>query len=283
MHKATPSKTAERVALRRAEHQIYDNPRVFEDPLALRIIGAEASAALAADPEEAQNPVAQRRRAFFAVRSRYAEDVLAASVRQGVRQCVILGAGLDTFAYRNPFSKLGLRVFEVDHPATQTSKRERLTTVGIAIPPELSYVPVDFEEQSVLIELEGNGFEPCRPTFFSWLGVTPYLTRAAFDATLGMISGLAAGSGVVFDFVADRRFLTPAEQIALSRVGSSVELAGEPFKLFFDPTKLVDDLRQLGFQHIECLDSKEMNQRYFANRSDRLRVFGGIGHLLSAR
>ncbi len=282
MQNATASATAERVALHRAAHQLYDHPRVFDDPLALRIIGPEASAALAADPEGAQKPAARRRRAFFAVRSRYAEDALAASFESGVRQCVILGAGLDTFAYRNPFSESALRIFEVDHPATQTFKRELLTAAGIAIPPKLSFVPIDFEEQSILIELVRAGFDTCRPAFFSWLGVTPYLTRAAFDATVEMISGLPRDSGVVFDFVRDRRLLTTAEQVALSRVESRVELAGEPFKMFFEPAKLVDDLRQLGFQHIESLDSLEINQRYFANRRDGLRVFGGIGNLVSA-
>ena len=283
MRQASASRTAERVARRRAAHQIFDKPRVFEDPLALRIIGAEASAALRADPEEAQKPSARGMRAFFAARSRYAEDELASNVRRGVRQCVILGAGLDTFAYRNPFIGVGLRVFEVDHPATQTWKRERLQTVGIATPPGLSFVPIDFEEQSLPAELGRAGFDPSQPAFFSWLGVTPYLTRTAFDATVGFIAPLPRNSGVVFDFVIERPFLTPTEQVALSRLESRVELAGEPFKLFFEPAKLTQDLRQSGFEHVECLDAAEMNHRYFADRADALRIRGGSGRLLSAR
>ncbi len=145
MHRTTPSKTAERVALHRAAHQIYDYLRVFDDPLALGIIGVEARAALATDPEEAQKSAARRRRAFFAVRSRYAEDVLATSIQSRVRQYVILGAGLDTFAYRNSSSKSAPRVFEVDHPATQAFKRELLAAAGITIPPELSFVPANFD------------------------------------------------------------------------------------------------------------------------------------------
>ena len=283
MRPAIASRTAERVARRRAAHQIFDEPRVFEDPLALRIIGAEASAALPADPEEAQKPSARGMRAFVAVRSRYAEDELASSVRRGVRQCVILGAGLDTFAYRNPFTGVGLRVFEVDHPATQTWKRERLQTVGIATPPGLSFVPIDFEEQSLPAELGRAGFDPSQPAFFSWLGVTPYLTRTAFDATVGFIAPLPRNSGVVFDFVIERHFLTPTEQVALSGLESRVELAGEPFKLFFEPAKLTQDLRQSGFEHVEYLDAAEMNHRYFADRADALRIRGGSGRLLSAR
>jgi methyltransferase (TIGR00027 family) len=283
MRQAIASRTAERVALRRAAHQIFDEPRVFEDPLALRIVGTEATAALQADQVEAQKPSARSMRAFFAARSRYAEDELASSVRRGVRQCVILGAGLDTFGYRNPFSGVDLRVLEVDHPATQTWKRERLEKAGIEIPPQLAFVPINFEEQSLAAELGRAGFDASQPAFFSWLGVTPYLTRTAFDGTITFIAALPRNSEIVFDFVVDRRFLTPLELDALRRLESRLELAGEPFKLFFEPARLEQDLRHLGFTHIECLASVEINRRYFADRADALRILSGHGNLLSAR
>src|ERR1017187_5284252 len=121
------SKTANRVAIRRAAHQLLDQPKVLDDPLALRIIGSEAAHDLRSNPKE-HHAFSRAFRAFMAARSRYAEDELARAVAHGITQYVVLGAGLDTFAYRNPHS--GLRVFVVDHPATQAWKREHLETAG---------------------------------------------------------------------------------------------------------------------------------------------------------
>src|SRR5580704_4643658 len=153
MRSDAPSRTAQRVAMRRAAHQLLDNPIVFEDPLAVAI--AEG------DPEpsaDAPLPYSRALRAFLVVRSRYGEDQLARAVARGVRQYVVLGAGLDTFAYRNPFQSSGLHVFEVDHPATQAWKREQLRSAGIAVPQSLTFVPVDFERQVLPDELRQAGF-----------------------------------------------------------------------------------------------------------------------------
>src|SRR5271168_1087136 len=170
------SRTARRVAIRRAAHQLLDHPRVLDDPLALRIIGLEAAEELRTNPKE-HHAFARAFRAFMAARSRYAEDELARAVAHGVRQYVVLGAGLDTFAYRNPHA--GLRVFEVDHPATQAWKREQLQAGEIAIPASLTFVPIDFERQTLAAGLDQAGFDTRAAAFFSWLGVTPYLTREA--------------------------------------------------------------------------------------------------------
>src|SRR5271169_4489280 len=165
------SRTAQRVAIRRAAHQLLDQPRVLDDPLALRIIGSEAAEELRSNPKE-HHAFSRAFRAFMAARSRYAEDELAHVVAQGVKQYLVLGAGLDTFAYRNPHP--GLRVFEVDHPATQAWKREQLQEASIPIPPSLTFVPVDFEQQTLADGLERSGFDLNASAFFSWLGVTPY-------------------------------------------------------------------------------------------------------------
>src|SRR5271169_5540690 len=149
------SRTAQRVAIRRAAHQLLDRPRVLDDPLALRIIGSEAAEELRSNPKE-HHAFSRAFRAFMAARSRYAEDELARAVAHGVRQYVVLGAGLDTFAYRNPHP--GLRVFEVDHPATQAWKREQLLAAGIAIPFSLTFVPIDFERQTLADGLVQCGF-----------------------------------------------------------------------------------------------------------------------------
>ncbi len=277
MRSDTPSRTAQRVAGRRAAHQLLDHPKVFEDPLAVAIADGESEPS--ADP---QTPHSRALRAFLAVRSRYAEDQLAGAVAQGVRQYVVLGAGLDTFAYRNPFQSSGLHVFEVDHPRTQEWKRARLRDARIPVPREMTFAAVDFERQSLEDGLLQAGFEKQRPAFFSWLGVTPYLSRSAFDTTLQFIAGMPSGSGVVFDYAVERLLLSPAQQLALDAMAERVARAGEPFQLFFEPATLASDLAHAGFTNLEDLGAEEINARYFAGRSDGLRVSGG-GRLLSAQ
>lgn len=277
MQDAQPSRTAQRVAMRRAAHQLLDDPRVFEDPLAVAIAG------MSERPADAQQPFSRALRAFIAVRSRYAEDQLARAVLQrGVRQYVVLGAGLDTFAYRNSLRSLGLQVFEVDYPATQAWKRARLSAAGIAIPDQMTFAAVDFETQSLDVRLQEAGFRRNACAFFSWLGVTPYLSRPAFDSTVQCIAGMPPGSGLAFDFAVERSLLSPIQQLALDALAERVARAGEPFQLFFDPAALVSDLAKLGFGGIEDLGGDQINARYFAGRADGLAVSGG-GHLLSAQ
>jgi methyltransferase (TIGR00027 family) len=277
MHEYGASRTALGVAARRAAHQMLDRPPIFEDPLALAIAGAEAVEKAASEA----SPAALR--AFIAARSRFAEDELARAVERGVRQYVVLGAGLDTFAYRNPHAALGLRVFEVDHPASQEWKRGRLRTVGIEIPVETVFVAADFERQSLADALPSAGFRAGEPAFFSWLGVVPYLTESAFLATMSFIAGLPPASGVVFDYGVARHTLSPREQLALDALASRVAAAGEPFQLFFDPAALAAQVRQLGFRHLEDLDAAKINARYFRDRADGLSIRGRAGHLLSVR
>jgi methyltransferase (TIGR00027 family) len=271
------SRTAQRVAVRRAAHQLHDHPRILDDPLAVRIIGTQALEELRTSRRESRG-FARSFRALMAVRSRYAEDQLARAVAEGVNQYVVLGAGLDTFACRNPHP--GLRVFEVDHPATQAWKREQLHAASIAIPPSLTFVPINFERQSLAEELRHAGFNHREPVFFSWLGVTMYLTQAAFATTLSFIAGMPAGSGVVFDFAIDRKLLNLGQRIALEVLANRVAAAGEPFRLYLNPTALQEELKGLGFRRTEFLDGAQLNARYFSDRNDNLRV--GLGHLMGA-
>lgn len=256
--------------MRRAAHQILDIPPVFADPLAMRIVGGQTAAR-----------DLSWFRAFMAVRSRYSEDQLAAAVARGATQCVVLGAGLDTFAYRNPYP--GLRVFEVDHPATQAWKRQRLEKAEIAVPASMTFVPVDFETQTLRDGLDAAGFQFDRITFFSWLGVVPYLTDEAFESTLRLIASLPPDSGVVFDYGTKRDSLSFLERIARDALAARVAAAGEPFKLFLDPGELAPRLRALGFAEPEDLGGKELNARYFQGRGDCLKLKGSSGRLLSAR
>jgi methyltransferase (TIGR00027 family) len=278
MNEGRPSRTAQRVAVRRAAHQLLDRPLILEDPYALKIIGPDAEAATMA---KAHGQVSSSFRAFMAVRSRYSEDELANAVARGVRQYVVLGAGLDTFAWRNLFSEV--RVFEVDFPATQHWKRQRLANVGMGEPPSLTFAPVDFESQTLANGLQKAGFRADQPAYFSWLGVTMYLTAEAFDATAGFIGALPAGSGVTFDYAVERSELGVFEKIALDHLGRKVAAMGEPFQLFFKPAELAARLRALGFRDIEDVGKDELNTRYLANRHDGLRLRGGIGRLMRAR
>ena len=184
MEASRSSGTAEGIALMRAVHLSIDgDPKIFADPLAASFLGPELATALKTTPQMFQTPALRSLRAVFVVRHRYAEDELAKALARGVSQYVILGAGLDSFAYRRPDLRQTLHVYEVDHPATQQWKRQRLTDLGIAIPDNLTFIPIDFEVQTLAEGLAASTFRHDEPAFFSWLGVTQYLTANAVFST----------------------------------------------------------------------------------------------------
>jgi methyltransferase (TIGR00027 family) len=266
-----PSRTALRVAMRRAAHQLIDKPPVMDDPIAVRLMSPETvGPSYARDLERAMHSVGRDFRCIMAARSRYAEDQLAASVAAGVRQYVVLGAGLDTFAYRNPFPEL--RVFEVDFPATQEWKRWVLDVSGVALPENLTFAAVDFEHQALADGLEVAGLDFSQPAFFSWLGVVPYLTLPAFRATLTVAGGFPEGSAVTFDYAFPPETLGPMRRIIYERLAARVAAAGEPFQLFFTAEQTEAEFRQAGFHRVEQVDTAELNRRYFANRADGLKL-----------
>ncbi len=278
MDEALPSRTALRVALRRAAHQLYDSPVVFHDPIAVPILGETYAEELQRTRFHMEKPYSLAMRAFLVARSRSAEENLARAVANGVTQYVLLGAGLDTFGYRNPHSQL--RVFEVDHPATQMWKRDLLMRSNLAIPANLSYVPVNFERQSLSAELEKSGFDMLAPAFFALLGVVPYLTLDAFRATVQFLSERPARSGVALDYGQPRHVLPPLEQLGRDSLAARVELAGEPFQLFFTPEEIAAELS--AFRRVEDIGAEEMNALYFTHRHDRLAVRGKSGRVLCA-
>lgn len=284
MQEAQPSRTALRVALRRAAHQVHDaRPRVFDDPLAVRILPDDARAELARTPDKVRRPFSAALRAFMVTRARLAEDVLRAVVEDadGNVQYLVLGAGLDTFAYRNPFAKV--RVFEVDHPATQAWKRECLLAAAMDVPTNAVLVPVDFERDTLRGKLDADGFDWNMPTVVAWLGVVPYLTRAAFRETLRVVGSMAQGSHLVFDYAYPRAALPPVEQLMLDSLGARVAQAGEPFQLFFTGDELREELREAGLRMVEDLTTADLNQRYFEGRSDGLLLRGTAGHIAHTR
>ena len=282
MHEAIPSRTALRVALRRAAHQIHDaKPLVFDDPLAVRILGKEFEEELKRTPDSVRRPHSAAMRAWMVARARLAEDTLAAGVRElGVRQYLVLGAGLDTFACRNPFD--GVRVFEVDHPATQAWKLEMLAGAGIVPPMSAKFVAVDFERDSLRLKLREAGFDEAVPTVTAWLGVVPYLTLEAFRATIALLGEFTCGSQMVFDYAQPREALPPVEQLMLDSLSARVALAGEPFQVFFTPEQLAEELDWLGLRVVEDLDGEALTARYFAGRTDGLVLRGRAGRVCVA-
>ena len=282
MQENRPSVTARGVAMIRAAHQLYDHPPVLDDPVALAILGPDGKIVRARRGRWFTG-LSRRLRAFLVARSRVAEDALAEAVTRDVRQYVILGAGLDTFAYRNPYPATQLRVFEVDHPATQAWKRGLLTASGIALPEALTFVPVDFERQALPEALRAAGFQPGERTFFSWLGVTMYLTReVVFDTLRYVAHSLPYGSGIVFDYAAPPRKVAPLRRLLYRYLVRRVARAGEPFKSFFVPAALAQELRTFGYSRLEDLGAAELNARYFRDRTDGLRV-DGPARVMNAR
>jgi methyltransferase (TIGR00027 family) len=277
MKQGEPSRTALAAAAHRAAHQILEGGRIFSDPLAVRILGRDAES-IAREAEA--DPSRRRMRLFIAARTRFAEDALAAGVEGGVRQLVVLGAGLDTYAYRSPFGDR-LRVFEVDHPATQEWKRQRLIEAAIPLPQALTFASVDFERDTLSVRLASAGFDRQFPAFFTWLGVVPYLTASAMWETLAYIATLPGGTRVVFDYANPPESLAPEIRQEHDRRAAKVAGLGEPWKNYWQTGDLHDGLAARGFTEIEDLGPAEIRMRYFPQRSGPAPSSGG--HILLAR
>jgi methyltransferase (TIGR00027 family) len=176
-----------------------------------------------------------------------------------------------------------LHVFEVDHPATQAWKRERLALAGIAAPESLTFAPVDFERQTLDDGLARAGFQLDAPAFFSWLGVTPYLARETTLNTLRLLHSLSPANAVTFDFAVPRESLSVASKVSFDLLAGRVAAVGEPFVGFFEPEELRLRLGDIGFRQVEVLGPDAINRRYFDQRADGLRVAGALAQLVSAR
>ena len=280
IHRGEPSRSALRVATLRAVHALLDDPVVLDDPVALPLLGRETAEALKADPFVHNDSMSRALRASLVARSRVAEDELARRVEGGLRQYVVLGAGLDTFAARNVHRAKGLRVFEVDHPSTQRWKRQALQAAGLDVG-DTVFVPVDFERDGLLHALGDAGVELDQPVFFGWLGVTLYLTPDAVLKTLAAVAKLPRGSGIVFDYRIPPEQLNPLERVAVDFVSQQIAAMGEPWLSAFDPAALKRQLQELGFADVDDLDGDRLNQRYFARRKDGLRTGSGT-HVMCA-
>jgi methyltransferase (TIGR00027 family) len=210
-------------------------------------------------------------RLFVAVRSRFAQDRLTQAVERGVRQVVVLGAGLDTTALRNPH----VAVFEVDHPATQEWKREQIAAMAIALPAGLRFAPVDFERQSLGDGLALAGFDAGAPAFFVWLGVVPYLSRKAIHTTLDFTASIPGGE-IVFDYSEPPENYPPGQRKLMMALVERVAALGEPFRSYFDPPEITALLKSKGFGEIEDMGPREIGARFLGRRIPASRAGGHV-------
>jgi methyltransferase (TIGR00027 family) len=266
-----PSQTAMTAAAARAAHLLVDSePRIFADSLAALLLGDKAESYLRYHREHGDHPLLAGTRAQATCRSRFTEDQLVLAAARGTAQYVILGAGLDSFACRSELAGR-LRVFEVDHPATQQRKRALLAAAGLAEPPTLTWVPVDFETDELIASLTAAGLDPSAPAFVSWLGVTMYLTAEAIGATLASLSRLAPGSELVTDYMltADLR---DADGVAYADlVMPDSERRGEPWLSFFTPEQMTGLLTRHGFTGVRDVRQRDAVSAALWERTDLLR------------
>jgi methyltransferase (TIGR00027 family) len=247
---------------------VDEPPRILDDPVSLTLLGPEGIEGMRQNAGAFAKRGTLALRSHVIVRSRFAEDRLAEAVRRGVRQYVILGAGGDTFAYRQPQWAHELRIVEVDHPATQDAKRAKLAASGVPVPDNLTFAPVDFEAVPLRDALQANGVDLAQPVFFSWLGVTMYLTEPAVDAVLRLVAGGARASEIVFTFAQPPGLF----DVGGRRLAKMCAAIGEPWLSYFTPKGLRKKLSNMGFSTVYFLTADDARARYFRGRTDRLPV-----------
>lgn len=261
------SRTAVSVAILRALHQLCDaSPKILDDPVVPLLLDADVLQNARNSPEWLDAPRAKALRSHIVLRSRYAEDCLREAVARGVRQYVILGSGFDTFAYRQPAWARGLRIFEVDHPASQRAKLERLRSCGILRPANLEFVAADFETPSWRDTLASSSLEFTAPAFFSCLGVLVYLTADAIQSAFRLVASFPALSEIVFTF----------SQGGVESLAHDAAASGEPWRTYFDPDSLAAALTRDGFSEVAFLSPGGAIDLYYRDRMDALPPPGRI-------
>ena len=273
------SKTAEAAAMARAAHRRYDRPIVFDDSYALALTSpfwrlvCRVPALHWLILKKIMRPLRPVMGQVVS-RARYTEDCLEAAITRGVNQYVVVGAGLDSFALRRSDLLQRIDVFELDHPATQSEKRERIQQLGISLPDRLHFIPIDFEKQSLEKALSDSAFSREKRAFFSWLGTAPYLPAEIVLEVLRSISSYAAPrSELVFDYAVPASMLSPDALQTVRSLKKFTSRRDEPLRSAFFPSTLCERLAQFGFTVVENLSPEEQNERYFSNRDDELQSF----------
>lgn len=274
-----PDNTAVRTALWRALHvQIDPGPHIIEDETGLKLIAPEEGWQQRPDMDP---EFTKRLRAAMVARARFIEDLIIEQSKQGILQYVLLGAGLDTFAQRRPDIAAQLQIYEIDQPDTQTWKQQRLKELGFGIPKGLHFVPVNFETASWWEQLLKNGFDLQKPAVVACTGVSLYLTKDAIKAILDQVTTLAPGSILAMTFYLPMALMEEADRPLQEIAEKGARAAGTPFVSFFAPEEILDIARQAGFRKMELISSKDLAQRYFADRTDQFYPASGEAFLLA--
>jgi methyltransferase (TIGR00027 family) len=270
-----------RVALWRGLHVEIDSPpHVLDDTVGLQLVAPDEGWRNRPD----MSPFTRPFRASIVARARFIEDLVAERLEEGISQYVILGAGLDTFAQRRPELASRLAVFEIDRPGPQAWKQQRLVELGFGIPSFLRFVPVDFEAGDSWWErLEAAGFNSARPSVVASTGVSMYLTKAAIEATLRLIAGLASGSTLAMSFMLPIELADPDVRPGIERAMAGARVNGTPFISFFTPAEMLALAREAGFKDVRHVSAATLAERYFAGRTDGLRPPNNAEELLVAR
>jgi methyltransferase (TIGR00027 family) len=267
--------------MRRAAHQILDRPLLFEDPIAVGLVPECSEQAIRDNPKEFDGAAQGLVRAVFAVRNRFAEDRLAEAAARGAGQYVIVGAGLDTFPWRQPLFAKSMRIFFVDHPPTLAWSMERFRERGLPAPPNVVFVAADLEARELGARLDENGFDRGTATFFSVLGVTQYITRDAIEALFGFAASLPAQSEIVSSFAPADDELAPEELTGRNWGITVAAPSGEPWLTRLSASEVFGLLTRIGFGEVFHLSKKRLRERYFSDRNDTLKA-NGIDHLFAA-
>jgi methyltransferase (TIGR00027 family) len=264
------SRTAIGVAVLRALHELYDDaPKILSDPIIPLLLDKEVLQKAKANLEWYQDPLTTALRSHVVLRSRYAEDSLHEAVVSGVHQYVILGAGFETFAYRQPAWADPLRIFEVDHPASQRAKMKRLRLAGVSLPPNLEFVSADFETTSLRDILSHSSLDFTAPAFFSCLGVLVYLAEDSVKAIFQVTASFPKLSEIVFTF-SQGNLASRDERGSRPALAESAAAVGEPWRTYHDPDVLRRELFEIGFSGVSFLSPQEAKDRYYRDRCDGL-------------
>jgi methyltransferase (TIGR00027 family) len=266
-----PSGTALTAAAARAAHLIVDDePRIFTDPLAARLLGSRADELIGYHTAHGTHPVLSGARVQVACRSRYARDALARAAAVGVAQYVILGAGLDSFAYQGGLAAR-VRVFEVDHPASQQAKRAALAGAGVPVPGNVCLVPADLTADSLIRCLAGAGFDTQAPALFGWLGVTMYLTAEAVAETMAAVAGCAPGTELIADYLLPPDARDEAGALYGRLVAQASAERGEPWRSCFTPREIAGLARDSGLGAARSIAQRDTIPARLWRRTDSLR------------
>lgn len=281
MIKGQPSRTAMLTAVQRAHHHAFaPEPKVLRDDMALALTGLGSPAAVQAyidamtqkfasiSDAETGARLMSRIDSSVCMRSRVVEEKLALARDNGIKQIVILGAGLDSMAYRRLDLTEGLQVFEVDHPATQQWKKEQLAKAEISIPENVSFTAFDFENETLPQALAAGGVNPDAPTFFTWLGVQMYLTDEAVCFTLSVMGRYPKGSELVMDFLSPTYSTKSNTSLqSVENLRKVVATMGEPMKSKYTQPELEAILNSSGFPHVDFLSAGWLTENYLGGDS----------------